>query len=78
VPFLFEFEVSFSRNRIFHVSLKSRLKTIVIIIVKNSHEKNSNSNHTTTKTHLHNNILADRHNGLVTLKDLGLPDDGFD
>jgi hypothetical protein len=36
------------------------------------------SNHTTTKTHLHNNIPADRHNGLVTLKDFGLPDDGLD
>jgi hypothetical protein len=36
------------------------------------------SNHTTTKTHLHNNILADRRNGLVTLKDFGLPDDGVD
>jgi hypothetical protein len=31
-----------------------------------------------TKTHLHNNIPADHHNGLVTLKDFGVPDDGFD
>jgi hypothetical protein len=36
------------------------------------------SNHTTTKTHPRNNIPADRQNGLVTLKNFGLPDDGFD
>ena len=31
-----------------------------------------------TWTHIHNNILTDQYNGFVTLKDIELPDDGFD
>ena len=31
-----------------------------------------------TRTHIHNNILTDKYNGFVTLKDFELPDDGFD
>jgi hypothetical protein len=36
------------------------------------------SNHIATQIHIRNNILTDRHYGLVTLKDLELPDDGFE
>jgi len=32
----------------------------------------------TTRTHIYNNILPDQYNGLVTLKDFELPDDGLD
>ena len=36
------------------------------------------SYHITTRTYIHDNILTDQYNGLVTLKDFELPDDGLD
>ena len=34
--------------------------------------------HIATRTHIHNNILTEQYNGFVTLKNIELPDDGFD